>query len=204
VIPQTKNGGYTVNESEMIVAKDMWWVGLVEGVLFILFGIAALFWPGLTLVTLVYLFSAYVLVWGVMEILQSLMSIGKNDTWWLSLLFGGFGLGVGVYLIRHPGVTFTTFVLLIGFVFIVRGVMDIVSGFLGNRTGSSRILSFILGGLGVVAGVVMLRQPVAGGVAFVWIIGLYALIVGPILLALSLEVRRALRDEAVVSVAKVK
>ncbi len=41
------------------------------------------------------------------------------------------------------------------------------------------------------AGIVMLFQPVSGGVAFVWILGLYALITGPLLIALSLEVDKA-------------
>jgi len=182
-----------MNQSELSLAKDSWWIGVVEGVLFVLFGIAALFWPGITLVVLVYLFSAYVLVWGIMEILQSLMNIEHRDTWWVSLLFGVFGLGVGVYLIRHPGVAFGTLALLIGFVFIIRGIMDLVIGFFGrHQSASGRVLNFIVGAIGVVAAIVVLRQPAASGVAFVWIIGLYALIARPILLALSLEVHRAI------------
>lgn len=176
-----------MDAKEMAMAADNWWLGVIEGILLILFGLAALFWPGMTLMTLVYLFSAYVLVWAIMSIIGSLLGMRSNDTWWLTLIFGVFGLGVGVYLIRHPAVTFGTLVLLMGFVFIVRGIVDIASGFLGNQTGGSRVLNFIVGALGLLAGIVVLKQPVASGVAFVWIIGLYALVVGPMLLALAIQ-----------------
>lgn len=169
---------------------DLWWVGVVEGVLALLFGIAALFWPGLTLLTLVYIFSAYVLVWAFFEIVFSLMSMRSSSTWWLSLIFGLFALGVGVYLVRHPGVTFATFILLIGFTFIARGIADIVGAFVGESASHSKVLSLIIGAAGLLAGIIVLKQPVAGGVAFVWVLGLYALILGPILLVSGLELRK--------------
>ncbi len=174
------------------VGQEHWWIWLAEGVLAILFGIAAVFWPGLTLVTLVYLFSAFVLVWGLAEILRGITSIGHRGTWWLTLLFGLFGLGVGVYLVRHPGVSFGTLVLLIGFTLIVRGVVDIVSIFVEDTTSTSKTLSVIVGLAAVLAGIVILRQPVAGGVAFVWVLGLYSLISGPLVIALSLDLKKEL------------
>lgn len=170
---------------------EYWWVGLLEGIAGILFGIAALFWPGLTLVTLVTLFSAYVLIWGLAEIIHGLVSIGKSgSTWFLSLIFGFFALGVGVYLVRHPQVTFATFILLIGFTFIVRGIVDIVGAFLGGQLATSRVLSIIVGLVAVLAGIIVLKQPVASGVAFVWILGLFALIYGPITIALSFDLKK--------------
>lgn len=171
------------------IATELWWVGLVEGIVAILFGIAALFWPGLTLVTLVTLFSVYVLVWGIAEIIYGLSSIGKG-TWFLPLIFGVFSLGVGVYLVRHPQVTFATFILLIGFTFIVRGIVDIVGAFLNGQLATSRVLSIVVGLIAVIAGIVVLKQPVASGVAFVWILGLFALIYGPITIALSYDIKK--------------
>lgn len=172
------------------VAKELWWVGLLEGIAAIVFGIAALFWPGMTLLTLVYLFSAYVVAWAIFEIIHGLMSLGTSDKSWISLVFGIFALGVGVYLVRHPHVTFATFILLIGFVFIVRGIADIVGAFLGGQLATSRVLSIIMGALALVIGVVVLKQPVDSGVAFVWLLGLFSLIYGPICLALAFDLRK--------------
>lgn len=172
------------------VKKSTWWLGTVAGVVTILFGIAALFWPGLTLITFVYIFSAYVLAWGIVSVIHGFMTIQTDSLWWLKLLFGILTVGVGVYLVRHPGVSFATLVLLTGFTFIVRGLVDIVEGLFGGElVGSHRTLAVIGGILGVLAGILILTQPASAGVAFVWIIGIYALIFGPILIAGSIEER---------------
>jgi uncharacterized membrane protein HdeD (DUF308 family) len=173
-------------------AREMWWLGLTEGVLAIFFGLTAVFWAGLTLVTLDYLFSAFILLWGIVEIVHGLLSIHRRSTWWLTLLFGLVGLGVGIYLIRHPGVSFATFILVVGLTLIVRGLLDVISVFLDRRSTSNRILMAILGVVAIMAGIILLLQPVAGGVAFVWILGLYAIIFGLLSGVVSLETREEL------------
>lgn len=172
--------------------SEMWWLGLTQGILAIFFGITAVFWPGLTLVTLVYLFSAFVLLWGMIEILHGLLSIQRRSTWWLTLVFGLVGLGVGIYLIRHPRVSFATFILIAALTLIVRGLLDALSIFLDKRAASYKILMAILGVAAIIAGIILLLQPVAGGVAFVWILGLYAIIFGLLIAVVSLETHEEL------------
>ena len=174
------------------VMNELWWLTMMQSVLAIFFGIVAIFWPGLTLVTLVYLFSAFVLAWGIIEIVHALMSVGRRDTWWLTLLFGLIGLVVGVYLVRHPAVSFATFILLIGLTLIVRGLFDAIGTFLDERSSTHRVLLLVAGAAAVLAGIVLLLQPVASGVAFVWVLGLYALIFGTISLVVSLDARKEL------------
>ena len=176
------------------VVSELWWLALMESILAIFFGIAAIFWPSLTLITLDYLFSAFVLVWGIIEIVNALMSIGRRDTWWLTMIFGLVGLVIGVYLVRNPGVAFATFILLVGATLIVRGLFDIIGTFLDRRSATHRILLLIIGIVAVIAGIIVVMQPAAGGVAFVWIIGLYALIFGVVNLAVALEARREMLD----------
>ncbi len=171
--------------------NEFWWSGTVTGIVTILFGLAALFWPGLTLVTLVYLFSAFVLVWGIVEVVKSLTHVdGVVGRWWLTLIFGVVALGVGVYLVRHPNVSFDTLILLIGFTLIIRGVFDVVAGFLENRLATTRVMSVVVGVVSVIAGVIVLRQPESAGVAFVWILGLFALIAGPLMIAMASDARK--------------
>lgn len=171
------------------VADALWWVSMSQAIFAVLFGIAAIFWPGETLVVLVYLFSAYVLLWGIFELAHGLMSIRRRGTWWLTALVGVLGLGVGVYLVRHPRVSFTTLILLIGLTFIIRGVIGVVEAFLNQVSATQRALMVFVGALAVIAGVVILLQPAAGGVAFVWVVGLYALIYGVLMFVLALEAR---------------
>lgn len=171
------------------VASGLWWLLMTQSVLAILFGIAAVFWPGLTLVILVYLFSAYILIWGVVELVHGLMSMRRRGTWWLTVILGLIGVGVGVYLVRHPHLSFATLILLLGLTLIVRGVLEVVAGFLDDISASARVLALFVGVLAVVAGIVVLLQPAKGGVAFVWVIGLYALFYGALTFVLSLEAR---------------
>lgn len=176
-----------------LTTKDLWGALLFRGIAAVLFGIAAVFWPGITLVTLVYLFSAYILASGLITLVSSLVS--GDETWTtrlLAMVIAVIEIGVGVYLLRHPSVTFKTLILLIGFVLVIRGVIDIVSGLFTSGVGATqKLITVVTGGLAAVVGVIMLFQPAASGVAFVWILGLYALIAGPLLIAMSLDVKNA-------------
>ncbi len=179
----------------MDAVKPMWEALMVRGIAGILFGIVAVFWPGLTLVTLVYIFSVYVLISGVVGIITGVSHLVKGNKWFLGLLLGFVELGVGIYLVRHPLVTFATLILLIGLVFIARGVFEVVMGFTEDNYATHKLLVIMGGVLSAVVGIIVLLQPAAGGVAFVWVLGLYALITGPILVALSLDVKKTVEGK---------
>jgi len=174
--------------------NDLWWLLLLQGIAAIFFGIVAVFWPGLTLVTLVYLFSAFVLAWGIVEVIRGFLSIRRSETWWLTLLFGLIGLGVGIYLVRHPKVSFTALILIIGLVLIGRGLLDITSAFLTRHGAAQRTLTLIIGAAALIAGIVLLFQPEAGGAAFVWVLGLYALVFGALTTAIAIEAKDLTRN----------
>lgn len=183
-----------MDQTERRYLSSYWGVLTLRGVLAILFGIAAVFWPGITLVTLVYLFSAYVLVRGLVSIVQGVSGIGARGGWFLTLIVGLLEVGVGVYLLRHPTVAFATFILLIGFTLIVEGVIDGVMALGEEASATQRTLTMIVALLSILAGIVILFQPAASGVAFVWILGVYALISGPLLIAMSMDTRDMLTN----------
>jgi uncharacterized membrane protein HdeD (DUF308 family) len=186
-----------MDTQDALYLSTHWWVLTIRGLAAILFGLAAVFWPDLTLVTLVYLFSAFILVYGIIDIVHGLTTIGESGLGWiLTLVLGFLQVGVGVYLLRHTLITFTTLVLLIGFMLIVRGVFEVVMAFGGEQTATSRTLLILGGVVTALAGIIVLRQPVAGGVAFVWVLGVFALITGPMLIAQSIDVKHALQSPA--------
>lgn len=172
------------------------WGGLAfRGLLLILFGIAAVFWPGLTLATFVYLFGGFVLASGIISLVMGLMNVYNTDTSMLTrilmVIVGVVEIGIGVYLLRHIGVTFATLILLVGFTLIIRGIIDLFAG-LFETAGAMHKTVMIIGGLiTVAAGILCLFQPAASGIAFVWILGLYALITGPLLIALAMDIKNA-------------
>jgi uncharacterized membrane protein HdeD (DUF308 family) len=178
-----------------VTLREMWGALALRGMVAILFGLAAVFWPGLTIVTLVYLFGGYVLASGLVNLVVGLTNLnGAGVSFWgriLVMIIGAAELGVGVYLLRHPHVSFATFILLIGLTLIVRGLFDLFAGIFGEGSATYRVTMIAGGLLAGVAGVVLLLQPASGGVAFVWLLGLYALIVGPLLLALAFDAKHA-------------
>lgn len=175
----------------MDTVKPMWEALVVRGIAAILFGIAAVFWPGLTLVTLVYIFSIYILVSGLVGIVTGVSHLVKGKNWFLGLILSFAELAVGVYLVRHPGVTFATLVLIIGLILIARGVFEVVMALTEDSLATQKMLVVLGGLLSVGVGIFILLQPAAGGVAFVWVLGLYALITGPIMIALGMDVKNA-------------
>ena len=174
--------------------KDLWGVLALRGIVAILFGLAAVFWPALTLVTLVYLVSAFLLVSGLVGLVVGLINIGNGKVSLLSriltIVLTLVEIGVGVYLLRHPQVAFATFVLVVGLVLIARGVVDVFTGIFEEDATTAKTIMVITGILSVIVGVLLLMQPVSAGVAFVWILGLYALITGPMLIALSYDLKK--------------
>lgn len=176
------------------LAKQLWGLAIAQGVLAILFGVLALFWPGLTVALLIVFFSIFVLVWGVVGVIVSLSTIGSNKFWWLELIFGVLALGLAVYMLRNPLDAAKVFVFLIGITFLVRGVVDLLVGlFDGSETGGNRVFRVIVGILGVLAGIVTFLYPVSAGVAVVWVIGLYAVLYGSVVIAFAFRGQHELR-----------
>ncbi|HUD05357.1 MAG TPA: DUF308 domain-containing protein [Candidatus Saccharimonadales bacterium] len=178
--------------STTAVTKDLWGAWLMRGFITLVFGIAAVFWPGLTLLVLIYLFGAFVLVSGVVTVLDGVLDIESGKSWFLSALLGVFELGVGVYLLRHPTVSFKALIVLIGFVILARGLIELVRAFLDNEKASRMALMVFGGLLGVAVGIIMFFQKVSGGVDFVWLLGGYAMIVGTLQVARAVQARHSL------------
>jgi len=76
--------------STVSVTKENWWALVLGGVATIIFGVAAVFWPGITLLVLLYLFSAYALVSGVVNVSAGIGAAGRSDSWFLPAVLGAF------------------------------------------------------------------------------------------------------------------
>jgi hypothetical protein len=76
---------------------ENWWLLLLRGFAAIVFGVLAFFWPGLTLITLTWLWGAYALSDGVIAIWAAFNASGGDVSprWWLGLS-GVVGILAGV------------------------------------------------------------------------------------------------------------
>ena len=106
---------------------------VLQGLATVVFGVVVLFFPGLTLASLLTWLAVYISVVAVVEMAHGFRDLGRSESWWFSLLVGVVMLGVGAYIVRNPA-------------------------------------------LGL-------------SLDFVWVLGLYALVVGSAVLAYALRVR---------------
>ncbi len=168
--------GMLKKAQEMI--ENLWWIFVFQGVLTLVFGLVALFWPAITLVTLVYFFAAYVLVAGLVFVLRGFLRINKVPSWWFTLLVGIIATVFGVYLLAYPQEAVHSFLGIVGILLLARGVFDLFLAAFVIKTTDGRILWIISGAVGIIAAIILWRYPVDTGVALVWVLGLYALIAG--------------------------
>lgn len=158
---------------------------VLHGVAAILFGIAAVFWPGLTTITLVYLFAAFLLVDGVIALIWGLVRLGDFVKAMLLIMLGLVELGAGLYLMREPGIALAVLIVILGFVLVFRGVLAFIHMFVEKDMPAVKAMHGIQALLGIIIGIFILAQPVVSGLAFVWVLGLYALISGAVMVAMS-------------------
>ncbi|NUS08648.1 MAG: HdeD family acid-resistance protein [Nonomuraea sp.] len=160
---------------------------LVRGLAAVLFGVLALIWPGITLLVLVVFFGAYAIVSGVFELFAGFRHGAQSRAW---LIFSGIiGILAGIAAFVWPGITSLALLYLIAFWAIFAGVSEIVAG-IGLRKTIDNEWMFIVGGiLSVVFGILLLVWPGAGMLSLVWLIGVFAVLYGIAMIALSLRVK---------------
>jgi uncharacterized membrane protein HdeD (DUF308 family) len=160
---------------------ENWWLFTLRGVLALLFGIFALFMPGPALAALVLVFG----VWAFIDGIQSLALAVTGWRSWQLVLAGLVGIGIGLLTFFRPGITALGLFAALAAWSIARGVLEIVVAIEMRRhmSGSGWL---IVGGIAsILFGVLMVALPAAGVLAIVWLIAIYAITFGIIMLVLS-------------------
>lgn len=166
-----------------------WWVLAVRGVIAVLFGLLALLWPGMTLLAFLVLFAAYALASGVVSVVGAVQNRKADNDWWQLLLIGLVGIGAGAIAVLHPGLTVLVLLLLIGAFALVTGMLDISAAIRLRRVIADEWLMILSGIASVVFGILMFLFPAAGGLALIWMIGIYATVTGGLMLGLAYRLR---------------
>ena len=162
-----------------------WWAYGLRGAVAISFGVLALMWPGLTLVGLVALFAAFALIGGVVSMAAAIRHRQAGGDWGLVFLIGAVSMGAGIVAIDHPTFTMVALVLLMGINAIVTGALDIAFAVRLRRVIEGECLLIAAGLLSMIFGVLLVLFPSAGALALIWLIAIYAMLTGMLLLALA-------------------
>jgi uncharacterized membrane protein HdeD (DUF308 family) len=170
------------------LAKN-WWMLLLRGVAAIIFGLLALAWPGMTLLTLILFYGAFVLVDGVLAIVAAITGGTIAPRWWLAIV-GLLGIAAGLLTFLMPGLTAIVLLYLIAGWAIATGAFQIVGAIRLRKEIDNEWYLILCGVVSVLFGVAMFMAPGAGALALIWVIGIYAIIIGALLVGLSFRLKK--------------
>ena len=162
-----------------------WWLVLLRGILSIIFGVIALVNPGLTAVTLTYVFGAYAIIDGIAAILTALLGNKVVQNRLILGLEGVLGLIIGIIALALPGLTIVVFLQVIAIWAFVTGLFEIFGGLRERNWWLG-----LAGLLSIVFGVYFFLFPGAGALVLLTVIGIYAIIFGILFVILSFRIRR--------------
>ena len=180
-----------VSEEFAPVAKRAWIWSIVRGALMIVFGILALVWPLGTAVALAIFVGIFALVDGVIDIIDAIRFRGSPGVG-LRVFLGVVSLLFGALLLFWPQISLGVLVIFVAIWSILIGALQIIANVsLRAQSGRSWVWGVIAGAIGVVFGIVVLIWPKAGVVTLIWLIGIWAIVFGIVLIVLGIQLRKA-------------
>ena len=178
---------YTQPQPALPMLASNWWALLLRGIAAVLFGLAALFWPGLTLVVLIVFFGAYALVDGILAIVAGIR--GLEGRRWLLVAEGVLGVLAGLVAFFWPGMTALILLFVISAWAILTGILKVIMAIAFRREVENEWLMGLSGVLSILFGVVLGVLPGVGLLSLVWLVGIYALVFGVALIVLGFRAR---------------
>lgn len=173
-----------------------WWTLLVRGVIAVVFGLLALFWPFAGVAAITLLFGAYAFVDGLVATFASLRAAAGHERWAALLLEGVTGLGIGVITWVFPSVTALALLTFIAAWAVITGALELVAAVKLREVVEGEWLLGLAGVLSIALGIAMLVWPRAAALAIVWAVGAYAIAFGATLFVLGLRLRELRRIAA--------
>lgn len=178
-------------EMQGTYGRQLRWLAAVRGIVAILAGIVVFFWPGISLLALIYLFGLYALINGVLAIIAALQVRAIISSWWALLIEGLVGIATGCITFFWPGITVLVLLMLIAIWAMLLGIFEIAAAFVSYGSMGERWLTGVAGALSVLFGLLMFRHPGVGLLTVIWLIGFYAIVWGIMLIAFAMQARGA-------------
>ncbi|QDS94120.1 acid-resistance membrane protein [Roseimaritima multifibrata] len=168
----------------------IWWLFATRGVFALLFGLAAIFWPGMTISILVAVFGAFVLLDGLMMLAVGIQSRQTNPRWSSLALQGVLNVAIGLVAFFAPIATAMAVVILIASWAIVMGVLEIFIAIRMRRTIQHEWLLVVGGVISILLGGSLFMAPGAGILVMAWIIGGFSILSGFVLLSIAMRLKK--------------
>jgi uncharacterized membrane protein HdeD (DUF308 family) len=182
--------GMSGDPADMVarVGRHWGWI-LAFGIITLLTGVAALVWPGRTLVVVAVLFGVQLIVTGIFRFAAAFASDDlTGGTRVLLAVLGVFSLIIGLYAVRHILITLLALALLLGIFWIISGAVELFTA-LGHRGMRGRGWTATMGILSILAGIVVLVYPGITLLVLAVVLSVWLLIFGAMQIILAFQIR---------------
>jgi len=167
-----------------------WWSVALRGSIAVLFGLVALGAPGITVAVVMILFGAYALGDGALALYTAWRAHDLRVRWWGLLFEGLAGTALGLVAMFWPASTAIVFVYVVSAWAIVTGALEIATAVALRRELPGEWALATAGAASLALGLFLAARPVAASIGIVWLLGVYSIFFGLVVLALALRLRR--------------
>lgn len=152
-----------------------WWILLVGGLVSLAIGIAAIVWPGRTIVVVAVLFAIWLIVSGIFELVRGFGHGISGGMRALYLITGILSILLGLFAFRSAFQAAEILAIFIGIAFLFRGFASLFTGF---ESKSGRGWNIFFGIVLLIGGVIVLTWPGLALLDLALIAGIWLIIVG--------------------------
>jgi uncharacterized membrane protein HdeD (DUF308 family) len=173
----------------IIELAKSWWSLVIRGVVAILMALLTFAWPGITLTALVFLFGAYALIDGVVNITGAVRASKAHEKWGILVLEGIAGIVAAAVTILWPAITAVALVYVIAAWAVVSGTFELVAAVRLRKYIAGEWILALSGIASILFGVLIMAAPLAGALVIALWVGVYLLIFGALLVGLGFRLR---------------
>ena len=188
--------------SALLFGSNWKWT-LARGVLALILGVLAIIFPANALYAFTLVFAAFVFVDGMVSLTSGIRgATGEGERWWSYVLRGVAGVIVAILFVLMPllmtaGYAIATLVLVAAWS-ISAGVLEIAAAIRLRKEIRGEWLLALSGALSILLGIGLMilfaLYPVASILSVAWVIGVYALAAGIVLIVQAIRLRKRQGD----------
>ncbi len=165
---------------------------LVQGIVCILMGAFLMFWPGVTVITMIYLMGAFFALTGIASLVEYFRQKSSRSHSPAVLSTGVFFLILALIVFLFPEAIASISSIVLGIVLTLAGVVSAVRSIeLRSLSGSTWIVMLAISALVAIGGVVIIANPFETTSLFVFVIGLVMLVNGVADVVIDWQFRKA-------------
>lgn len=194
--PMNNNDGVLITTAgAQQVARRLWWLTLLRGLLFLTLGLFAIFNPGLTTQAFFQVFGFFSILDGVVALITGLSA--RRTGWGWTTVQGVAGILIGLIAVFRPQAVAAVIVIFLAMWALVIGLFQVAMAFQLRGSGlRSWIWMLVSGAVTTLLGLYFLINPEVGAAFLSVTVGAFMLAVALVLILGAFQLRRSQKEFA--------